>query len=233
MRKYIRRIKIFIKQVLGSEPYVRIDKKYPMTLVGSKAYGAWHIILSGLNKDSIVYSFGVGEDASFDINLIERFSLDVYAFDPTPKSVSWVEKQKFPDNFKMHCFGIAGIDGNVPFNPPENSDHVSHTILDRPTTEKSAVVVPVKRLSTIMDELGHERIDILKMDIEGAEYEVVNDIANSSIRPKQILIEFHHRFPNVGANRTVEAIEKVRSIGYELFSISETNEEYSFIYKSE
>ncbi len=69
------------------------------------------------------------------------------------------------------------------------------------------------------------------MDIEGAEYDVVDDICNTSIRPKQILIEFHHRYPSVGIHKTKNAIETIWSMGYDLYSVSDTNEEYSFILK--
>jgi len=67
-----------------------------------------------------------------------------------------------------------------------------------------------------MRELGHEYIDILKMDIEGAEYDVIKDIHHLNIRPQQILVEFHHRFPGVGIKRTKEAIEELYSMGYQL-----------------
>lgn len=80
-----------------------------------------------------------------------------------------------------------------------------------------------------MRELGHTHIDIIKMDIEGAEYDVIKDIHNSDIRPKQILVEFHHRFPGVGIKKTKEAIDSLRSIGYKMFSISDTNEEFCFV----
>ena len=80
-----------------------------------------------------------------------------------------------------------------------------------------------------MNELGHDQIDILKMDIEGAEYEVVEDIRKSEIRPRQILIEFHHRFPGVGIAKTREAIKRIKSMGYYLFSVSPNNKEYGFI----
>lgn len=132
----------------------------------------------------------------------------------------------------MHDYGIAAIDGNVSFSPPENPDHVSHTLLDRPSTKAKAISVPVKRLSTIMKELGHDQIDILKMDIEGAEYDVIKDIGKSGIGPLQILVEFHHRFPGVGIKRSKEAIDRLRSMGYQLFSVSTTNEEFCFIRNS-
>jgi hypothetical protein len=123
------------------------------------------------------------------------------------------------------------VDGNLTFNPPENSEHVSHTLLDRPTTASRAISVPVKRLSTIMAELGHTHIDILKMDIEGAEYDVIEDMKHSGIKPRQVLVEFHHRFPNVGLEKTRTAIATLRSMGYLLFSVSSKNEEFSFILK--
>jgi len=195
-------------------------------------YGGWDVVTTSIDAHSIVYSFGVGEDASFDTALIEKFNLTIHAFDPTPKSIEWVKRQGFSDRFVMHDYGIAAFDGDVSFNPPENPEHVSHTLLDRPSTKAKAISVPVKRLSTIMKELGHDRIDVLKMDIEGAEYDVIKDISESGIRPRQILVEFHHRFPGVGIKRSREAIDRLRSMGYQLFSVSATSEDFCFIQNS-
>ena len=116
------------------------------------------------------------------------------------------------------------------FKPPDNPDHVSYTILNRPSTQQKAITVQVRRLSTIMKELGHQHVDILKMDVEGAEYEVIDDIDASNIRPQQILIEFHHRFPNVGVAKSKRAIARIRGMGYRLFSVSSSGEEYGFMH---
>jgi len=217
-----------LKAALGKDFLIKPNIICTKIRFGS-AYGGWDIVPAGINMHSIVYSFGVGEDASFDTALIEKFNLTVHAFDPTPKSIEWVKSQGFSGRFVMHEYGIAAFDGNVSFYPPENPDHVSHTMLDRPSTMAKAISVPVKRLNTIMKELRHDTIDILKMDIEGAEYDVINDIAISDIRPHQILVEFHHRFSGVGVRRTEEAIDRLKSIGYCLFSVSTTNEEFCFI----
>jgi len=161
--------------------------------------------------------------------MIDKYGLTVHAFDPTPRSIEWVKRQGFSDRFIMHEYGIASFDGNVSFSPPENPDHGSHTILDRPSTKSNAITVPVKKLATIIQELGHAQIDVLKMDIEGAEYEVIQDIYRSKIRPGQILVEFHHRFPGVGIKKTRDAVDSIKSMGYRLFSVSPTQEEYCFI----
>jgi hypothetical protein len=80
-----------------------------------------------------------------------------------------------------------------------------------------------------MKRLGHTTIDVLKMDIEGAEYEVIEDIVSSRISINQILVEFHHRFPTIGIEKTKNAIKQLNKAGYKIFSISESGQEYSFI----
>jgi FkbM family methyltransferase len=204
------------------------DITIPVERFGS-GYGGWDVVTAGIDSRAIVYSFGVGEDATFDTALIEKFQLTVHAFDPTPKSLAWVKRQRLPDRFIVHGYGLAAFDGDVSFNPPANAAHVSHTLLERPATKARAISVPVRRLGTIMKELGHDHIDLLKMDIEGAEYEVIADIGASGIRPGQILVEFHHRFPGAGVKRSQEAIERLRAMGYQLFSASVTREEFGFI----
>jgi len=219
-----------ILAIVGSDLWIKPDLDCERKRFGSE-YGGWEVATDSLTPQTVVYSFGVGEDASFDTALIEHYHLTIHAFDPTPKSISWVRKQGFPRNFVLHEYGLAAFDGTVSFNPPVNPDHVSHTLLDRPSTQEKSIKVPVKRLKTIMSELGHQHIDILKMDIEGAEYDVIRDIYDSGIRPAQILVEFHHRFPGVGVGMTKQAISRIRSMGYGLFSVSSSKEEYSFIRK--
>lgn len=228
MMPLFRMLKLLVKAALGRDILVKPGLACETRRFGSE-YGGWIVATEKIDQHSVVYSFGVGEDVSFDVALIEKYGVTVHAFDPTPKSIDWVRKQVLPKAFQLHPFGIAAFDGSVSFSPPENPDHVSHTLLDRVSTKHQAITAPVKRLSTIMSELGHDHIDILKMDVEGAEYDVIEDIARSGIRPHQILVEFHHRFPEVGVEKTKSALETLRSMGYELFAVSESNEEYSFV----
>lgn len=194
-------------------------------------YGGWSVCDELLSEKSVVFSFGIGEDASFDTELIEKFNLKVHAFDPTPKSIEWVKEQNFPDNFIMHQYGLYSLDGVLVFFPPKNSNFVSHTIVAGQQDDKSGVSLPVKKISTILSELNVSEVDILKMDIEGSEYEVVEDIKVLDFRPKQILIEYHHRFNNIGFKKTANSIKLLQQMGYKLFSVSKNKEEFGFIYK--
>jgi FkbM family methyltransferase len=180
-----------------------------------------------LSKASVVYSFGVGEDISFDLELIRRFGLQVHAFDPTPRSIEWIGSQTLPKEFEFHPYGVADADGRRKFAPPVNPEYVSHTMLQR-KTPWPAIEVPVSRLPTILGSLGHEKIHLLKMDIEGAEYEVLANMFASGIQVDQLLIEFHHRWPEVGVEKTRRALHDLKLSGYRIFHISPSGEEYSF-----
>ncbi len=229
MQSLKRTAKRLVKAALGKDFFPKVEETCRTERLGS-GYGGWEIAVDSLSKAAVVYSFGVGEDASFDIALIDRYGLTVHAFDPTPKSIQWVHRQNFPPNFVLHEYGLADFDGEVTFNSPKNQDHVSHTMLDRPSGN-ATIQVPVKTLTTIMQELDHDHIDLLKMDIEGAEYQVIEDLVKSTIRPAQLLIEFHHRFPEVGIKKTQDSLALLRGIGYRLFAVSDIGEEFSFIYK--
>ncbi len=194
--------------------------------LGNKG-ASWCLCPDGLSNKSVVYCLGVGEEISFDLELIGRFGIEVQAFDPTPRSIQWVQSQTLPDQFVFHGYGVADFDGVCKFLPPKDPSHVSHTMLPR-DSPRPAIEVPVYRLSTIMKMLGHTQIDLLKMDIEGAEYGVLADLLACKIRPQQILVEFHHRWPEIGPGKTREAIERLNQAGYRIFNISPSGEEYSF-----
>ncbi|NLA24944.1 MAG: FkbM family methyltransferase, partial [Bacteroidales bacterium] len=72
---------------------------------------------------------------------------------------------------------------------------------------------------------------VLKMDIEGAEYSVVENILKNKISISQILIEFHDRFFENESLKSKQVIEKLRRSGYEIFAVSDSFEEVSFVNK--
>ncbi|MCL6606412.1 MAG: FkbM family methyltransferase [Paenibacillus sp.] len=213
--------------IYHSNAHVQVERT--MEYLGSD-YGGWCICSENIDEKSIIYSFGIGEDISFDLAMIEKYGVDIYAFDPTPKSIKWIREQRLPKEFKLFEYGIANFDGIALFNPPENPDFVSYSMIDKPTSStQRAIEAKVYRLETIMNMLGHQHIDILKMDIEGAEYPVIQDMLLCKIKVRQLLVEFHHRFENIGIKETKKAIKLLVKNGYKIFHISSSNEEYSFI----
>lgn len=176
----------------------------------------------------------MGEDISFDEDVIHEFECPVYAYDPTPKSKIFVERKKPSALFKYCDCGIADYDGKMKFYLPENEEYVSCTTYNRwgyDESKKKPIEVDVKKLSTLMQENNHTHIDLLKMDIEGSEYAVIDNILKEKIDIKQICVEVHHRFEGIGIAKTKELVRKLNENGYYIVAISDTKEEYTFVRK--
>jgi len=227
LRHSYQRIRRMIHVFRGSDLWQGVQQNCPKVSLGSEG-ASWCVSTEELSKTNIAYCLGVGEEISFDLELIRRFGVQVHGFDPTPRSIQWVRSQTLPEEFVFHEYGVADFDGTSRFLPPHDPQHVSHTMLQR-ESPWPAIEVPVYRVSTIMEMLGHSEINLLKMDIEGAEYGVIADLLACEIRPQQILVEFHHRWPEVGAEKTRVAIRSLNRAGYRIFHVSPSGEEYSFL----
>lgn len=223
-----RRVRHAIRCAAGRDIRFPVEAKVPMVRHGSE-YGGWWICPRGISAGAVIYSFGIGTDISFDLSLIETYGLTVNAFDPTPSSIAWLKAQPLPAQFRWQELGIAAYDGRATFFPPADPAHVSHSVVPPEESDRQGIEVDVRRLSSIMESLGHDRIDVLKLDVEGAEYDVLDEILAGCVRPAQLLVEFHHRVAGIGVERTRRAAAGLQAAGYRIFSVSDTGEEYGFI----
>lgn len=187
-----------------------------MEKVGTN-YGGWIVPKEmDLNDNSIVYSGGVGEDISFDIKLQSKYNSNIILIDPTVKSITHFHEVKqfyktpnfmFSGNiqkdylshiknelpnmnkFKYLDIGLWNKKDTLRFYKQTNENYVSQSLIQNMfgTTYDE---VNVDSIKNIMKLLGHSNIDLLKLDIEGAEIKVLNQMLDDSIFPKYILVEF-------------------------------------------
>lgn len=218
-----------LRRILARTPRLPVEAEVDKLHLGT-TYGGYAVVPAALGPDSIVYSFGVGQDASFDLALIERFGATVHAFDPTPRCRAWVDEQSWPPQFCFHPLGVAAADGTLALHAPPDPTHVSYSPVARKGSA-GVVEVPVRTVRSLMAELGHDRVDLLKADVEGAEYEVIADLLAHGPRPGQLLLEFHHHLPTIPLSRTKQAIADLRAAGYLLFHQSEAGAEMSFVHR--
>jgi len=225
-----RSFKLKLRQLAGIEPKFKKD----IDLV-TQNYPGWVIAPELLDDDDVVYSVGICNDIDFELGIIEQHHVQLFAFDPTPYSVKWIEKQTLPANFNFFPWAAAGSNGSFYLYPRINNrgkiSEVMYTFHSHEEQRDDGVKVDAYTIESVAKKLGHSKIDLLKIDIEGAEYEVFNSLLNSPLRPKQILVEFHHRFKGIGANKTVNAIKALHENGYLIAHISATGREMSFVYK--
>jgi FkbM family methyltransferase len=237
MNPFFLKLKVIKDCLIGRNCYFPIQAKENIEWVGNEDCG-FYVVPGLLSGKSIVYSLGVGEDISFDEYLMDKYGCNIYAYDPTPRSVTYIQGKNLPSLFHFSDYAVSDYDGNTNFYPPplleaDNGDVSCATYNRWGYDEKkiNPIIVKVNRLMTLMQKNGHTKIDLLKMDIEGSEYAVVKDIISSDIKIKQLCVEVHHRFPGMGINKTKEMVHFLNQAGFKIIAISDTRLEYTFIHK--
>jgi FkbM family methyltransferase len=186
-----------------------------------------------IHVDAVILSVGLGSDVSFDLEIIRRFGCLVHAFDPTPKSAEWLRQQALPPQFRYYELGLADYDGEAHFALPEARPDWDCYVASAPdaTTAADSHSGQVRRLETLADLVGTTRIDVLKMDIEGNEYDVISDMLAGDIRPRQLLFESHHRREfRENLPRARETVAALQDAGYRIFARSARGLEFSMCF---
>ena len=238
---------------------IKIEPLLPVIRPGTH-YGGWLIPDQFLNSNSIVYLAGAGEDVSFDAAVADQFGCDVQIIDPTPRAEHHVNKLKaniskgvetpldnnatgvYPKyapatsgKLHFHTIGLWNEDTILKFYAPSNPAYVSHSIVNLQKTEQF-IEVPVCRLSTLMTKLGHNQIDLLKIDIEGAEYTVLSAVLEEKIPVKVICVEYDENATNhIDANymdRIESSLLALCDAGFHIIAKEPHCHNYTLIHKS-
>ena len=225
----LKRLEYWVKARIGKIAFIDVEEKRAKEWYGN-GYGGFYVDPSLVPDNAIVYSFGIGEDISFDKAIIAKHGAKVFGFDPTPKSINYVRNNETPEQFYFHPFGLGEKTEMVTFHLPKNKEHVSGSVYDHSLVdEHDSVDVLLKEFKEIANDLGHQSFEVLKMDIEGSEYAVMEGILNSGIPIKQILVETHERFFPNGKEKGQKFFKLLYDHGYRIFAISDTYQEISLV----
>ena len=173
-------------------PRTRTDLK--MVYYGS-AYGGY-AVPPDIVRNATGVSFGAGEDVSFEIAIAEELGAQVHIFDPTPRSINYCERILSEPSDVMqrelitfHPYGAWSESKMIRFYAPSNLDHVSHSVVNLQNTSEyfeAKVLSP----NDVIAQIQGDSIQFLKLNIEGAEYEVIRSWFEAGQRPKVICINF-------------------------------------------
>lgn len=221
-----------------------------MEKLGTK-YGGWVIPKNiQLTKDSIIYSAGVGEDISFDLLLQDRFDSNIVLIDPTERAKKhyceikefyrinkwnftvWVQPD-YEDNIKNLNIDFSKITYNeiglwdenteLKFYKQNNKNNVSQSLINGMFTNEYDIV-KVDTIKNIMKKNNHTKIDLLKMDIEGAEIKVLNNMLDDNIFPEYLCIEFDLYLKSKDkTGETKKIINRLTSNKYEIIANDDMN----------
>jgi len=203
------------------------DSSYVTERIGNDG-SAWRIVPSMLPAVPIVISGGAGGDISFELELAQRMNAEVFLFDPSPTGINTLQGiRELPKRLHFFSVGLAGKSGPVLFREPESASEGSFAKVIGNTDSISfecTTLAEVVRLNSL------SRVDILKLDIEGFEYDVLESMLADGIAPTQLAVEVHHFLPGIRYAQTVALVAKLYWFGYRL--IYKSRQDLLFLKKS-
>lgn len=220
LRSLIDRLKAALGAPGGLRPRLEVTPTAdPLCRLGTR-YGGWCFVDDTDLYSATVLSFGLGEDASFDVEFARRYRAKVIIVDPTPRSVAHFQELYARLGKPPECeyetggaqpacaYDLRGINTHqlllhdravwtrnerVRFYAPRNAKHVSHSIVNfqnQYATDTEYLEVEAITIDRILEVHSLKTIALAKFDIEGAEIEVIEDMLGKSIYPSQILVEY-------------------------------------------
>jgi len=194
------------------------EKKTKIKNFGSE-YGGWSIHPFNSKKKNIIISAGLGEDASFDIEMINYFESIVHILDPTPKAMLHMTnikknigkyktlnysndgkqntksydltKLKFNKNLIFHKLALSSINTNkFKMYLPYKDDYSSYSHYKNIARNSNFIEVQSISLQKFIKINKINDVNLLKLDIEGEELPVLIDILYNNIKINQICVEF-------------------------------------------
>ncbi len=192
--------------------------------IGSK-WGGWSIDETKIRENSHVLSLGIGPDCTFDVELLTLFpSLTVVGVDPTEVAArAWM--------FAVH--NDKSLLTRFLFMPKAAYGESTKVALGNPATTVFVDQSGASYDTVTLPELFRDFPDtcLLKMDIEGSEYSILENLDELSV--DQFVIEWHHWLDESPKtlDDTKAMIDKVKSWGYTEVKQS-CNEAYRVIQES-
>lgn len=177
---------------------------------------AWWIVPGLVDANSAVLSGGAGNDISFELALTARTGCRVALFDPSPTGAATVARVGAESGGRVAYFqaGLAEETSRVAFAAPRDAAEGSFTVAA--VAETTRVEFECLSAADAAARAGFAKFDLLKIDIEGFEYGFLASLLNTSHRPPQIAVEFHHFLPGIPWRRTFATIRALRAAGYRI-----------------
>jgi FkbM family methyltransferase len=182
-----------------------------------------HSFLCILNETSTVVDLGMS-DGGFARRMVSRFGCRVYGLEPEPSLFV-----ALPDIDRVVKEQAAASSTDEPVTLHVNTTQCASTLFD---AARTSVTVAGTTLTSFFDRHRITTVDLLKMDIEGAEFDVLasmNDL--DLLRIRQLTIEFHD-FLDPGLLSQVRiADERLRRLGFRRMKFTQfTNGDVLYIH---
>ena len=163
-----------------------------------------------IDKDSVILDLGANK-LNFSNWFLDNYDCKVTAVEPNPDLV-----QKWTTSHQLTAINAAvgHSSESLAFFVGKNNESSSFTPLPDSHLEKT-IEVNTKNLEEIMAIAGIEKIDLLKVDIEGSEISLIENTPTQILKSiPQITIEFHDFNGMNSRGEVKKIISTMRHLGF-------------------
>lgn len=119
-----------LQEKLKGRIFLKNDIDLPYELIGNHEMDSCMVFMDYFRKTSftdgrqvVIYSAGIGDQINFELDLLEKLKragveAQLYAIDPTPKSLAYLNTQNLPDNFHVLPYALSDRDEMLEFALP-------------------------------------------------------------------------------------------------------------------
>ena len=184
----------------------------------------------------MVVDLGPGCDANFSKEMMARFSAQCLAFEPTKKhhrALLELEKAS-AGRFRLVGKAAAGECGRRTFYEVQRQE--SGSLIEGHSNVAAGALesyeVEVADFKAIFEITNTRKVDVLKIDVEGAEYDLLLRAPSELLaKTGQVLVEFHHHcVVGVSEADNERVIERLTQLNFLHHSVDGVN--YIFFRRS-
>ena len=195
--------------------------KKNLQMGGIKEYSSHYFLDSYLNDKSIVLDFGANK-GNFYSALQKKFNCSFHVVEASKELFD--NLPSLPKTYKYN-YAICKSNGPIEFIISDNSEANSlyEPIAKNWGLSKKMVVDGINYDTFIKKHKISQNIDLLKIDIEGAEIELLENITSNNLKSiSQIAIEFHDFLfkDELYSNNLKFVIKRLESLGFLAVKIS-------------
>lgn len=196
-------------------------------------YGGWWVDTRQISGSPLLIDCGLGEDISFPLAFLQAFGGNVVGVEPNPRSLKYC-RSRVPENMSVLPKAFWSEPGKKLefFLPrpqqelPKGADGVSGSLDgSHEYAGDNRLEVETTSLAEILSQQARAECDVLKLDIEGAEYEVLRQLCSSGEIRKaaQVLVEFHHNVTGHTREDTQQTVAQMERSGFRLVHTEDRN----------
>ena len=180
-----------------------IDKKYNflkpiktsnLKRLGRNADGGYVVDYEIIKNTKTLITFGLGPDWSFELDYIKlKNDIQIYIYDHTVSSLPYVKEIiKYFRRFITFRASLESLTTRIKYL----YNYKKFLNLKNVNYYKEKITFPIKnKIDTDIDKafsrISDEEEVVLKCDIDGGEYDVIDEILKYSKRIKMLIFEFH------------------------------------------